>query len=272
MQLQRTFEFITPLVRPALAGQAQPAIEARSVSKIFKLYRNKVERVADALGFGTMAYGRSPPPQFPAVTDISFTIGRGEKVGIIGRNGAGKSTLLKLISGLLLPTGGSIDVAGTVQVLMYVGLGFHPEFTGRENIRASILYNGLTPEARRKAEADIIEFSELNEFLDQPLRTYSLGMRSRLQFACATAVMPDILIIDEVLAVGDSYFLTKSAERIRRLTSNGCTVLLVSHSMLQIKEYCNRVLWLDKGRLQMDDEPETTIAAYEAFMATAGAG
>lgn len=269
--MQRTFEFIRPVAPPKPARASQPAIEARSASKVFKLYRNKLERVADALGFGVMVFGRSPPPQFSAVTDLSFTIARGEKVGIIGRNGAGKSTLLKLISGLLLPSSGAIDVSGTVQVLMYVGLGFHPEFTGLENIRASILYNGLTPEGRRKAEADIIEFAELNEFLEQPLRTYSLGMRSRLQFACATAVMPDILIIDEVLAVGDSYFLAKSAERIRRLTSNGCTVLLVSHSMLQIGEYCDRVLWLDKGRLQMDDDPGKTIAAYETFMATAGA-
>ena len=252
------------------AIDARPAIDAREVSKSFKLYRNKTERIADALGLGAFAFGLTPPPDFRALTDVSFSIERGEKVGLIGRNGAGKSTLLKLIAGVLRPTSGALQVSGTVQALMYVGLGFHPEFTGRENIKASILYNGLTPQDRLRAEEDIIEFAELGEFLDQPLRTYSLGMRSRLQFGCATALTPDILIIDEVLAVGDAYFLTKCAERIKRLTAGGCTVLLVSHSMLQVDQFCGRSLWLEKGRVVMDDSTAKTIAAYETFMASVG--
>ena len=166
----------------------ETAIEARSLSKSYKLYRSKGEKVADALGLGQLAFWREPPPQFLALDNVNLQIRKGEKVGVIGRNGAGKSTLLKLISGVLHPSQGDLDVVGSVQVLMYVGLGFHPEFTGRENIRASLLYNGLTPEARKAAEADIIRFAELQDFLDQPLRTYSLGMRSRLQFACATLI------------------------------------------------------------------------------------
>ena len=246
-----------------------PAIQARSLHKSYKLYRSQKEKIADTLGLSWLTFSSQPPPTFTALNDVSFSIARGEKVGVIGRNGAGKSTLLKLISGLLQPTSGSLEVNGAVQMLMYVGLGFHPEFTGIENIRASILYNGLAPSDREQVEAEIIEFAELHEFLDQPLRTYSLGMRSRLQFACATAVKPDILVIDEVLAVGDAYFLVKCVERIRKLTDSGCTLLLTSHSMPQILDFCSRAIWLQKGGVAMDGKAETVVDAYETFMKAA---
>jgi lipopolysaccharide transport system ATP-binding protein len=247
------------------------AIEARSLRKSYRLYRNQREKIADALGIGWLASAGQPPPRnFVALDDVTFNVGRGERIGIVGRNGAGKSTLLKLISGLLQPTSGSLVVIGSVQVLMYVGLGFHPEFTGLENIRASLLYNGLTPEARKEAEEEVIAFAELNEFLYQPLRTYSLGMRSRLQFACATAVKPEILIVDEILAVGDAYFLLKCAQRVRKLVDTGCTLLLASHSTPQILDFCTRALWVEKGNLADDGSAADVVRDYEQFMARLG--
>ena len=243
------------------------AIEAVSLSKTYKLYRNQKEKIADALGMGRLVYGQKPPDVYTALKDLNFSIGRGEKVGIVGRNGAGKSTLLKLISGLLQPTSGTITIAGSVHMLMYIGLGFHPEFTGRENIKASILYNGLSQDIQEQVELEIAEFAELKEFLDQPVRTYSLGMQSRLQFACATAVKPDILVIDEVLAVGDAYFLAKCIDRINKLVNSGCTLLLVSHSMQHILEFCDRAIWLEQGRITSDGNADIVVDTYNSFMA-----
>jgi lipopolysaccharide transport system ATP-binding protein len=257
-------------IAPAVADTGN-AIEADAVSKAYRLYRNQREKIADALGLGWLAFAGHPLPNtFTALDNVTFNIRRGERVAIVGRNGAGKSTLLKLISGVLQPTSGTLRVNGSVQVLMYVGLGFHPEFTGLDNIRASLLYNGLSADERRSAEADIIAFAELGEFLYQPLRTYSLGMRSRLQFACATAVNPDILVIDEILAVGDAYFLVKCAHRVRKLVDTGCTLLLASHSPPQILEFCTRAIWIERGTLTEDGAAEGVMTNYERFMARMG--
>ena len=263
--LRTSEKLAAPAERSRLA-----AIEARSVDRSYKLYRSQKEKIADALGVGWAVFGSKPPPNFPALTDVSFRVAHGERVGVVGRNGAGKSTLLKLVSGLLRPTAGTLTVNGSVQMLMYVGLGFYPEFTGLENIRASILYNDLPPDVRKHAEAEIIAFAELHEFLHQPLRTYSLGMRSRLQFACATALRPDILIIDEVLAVGDAYFLNKCVERIRKLTDTGCTLLLASHAMPQILNFCDRAVWIEKGQLAMDSDASAVVNSYQKFMQSLG--
>lgn len=243
------------------------AIEACSVDKCYRLYGSHKQKIAAALGLGWLFPNSSPIAKFPALRDVNFQIRRGEKVGIIGRNGAGKSTLLKLVSGHMHPSAGTLTVNGCVQMLMFVGLGFHPEFTGIENIRASILYNGLPFESHAQVEADIIEFAELGDFLFQPLRTYSLGMQSRLQFACATAIAPDVLVVDEVLAAGDSYFLGKCNERIKRLTSSGCTLVMVSHSTQQINEFCDRAIWLEKGRITSDGNVGDVIETYESFIA-----
>lgn len=243
-----------------------PAINARDVSKSYKLFSNRKQRILDALGV------RISVPTYVALRNFNLKIATGERVGVVGRNGAGKSTLLKMIGGFISPTSGSLDIAGSVQVLMHVGLGFHPDFTGRENIRASILYNGLPPGARSQAEKEIIEFVELDMFLDQPLRTYSLGMRSRLQFACATAMMPEILVIDEVLAVGDTYFLARCRRRMQQLTANGCTLLLASHSVQQINDFCERAIWIDQGTLRMDGSAASVTAAYQDFMLALDSG
>ena len=203
--------------------------------------------------------------EFSALKNVSLTIGKGEQIGVVGRNGAGKTTLLKLLTGNFAPTTGKIAINGTVQALMQTGLGFHPDFTGEENLRSALTYNGLTGAQFKEALADAIEFVELDEFLQQPFKTYSLGMRSRLQFAAATAIHPDILIVDEVLGAGDAYFSGKSAARMKHLTSGGCTLLLVSHSMQQVSQFCQRCIWLEAGEMVMDGPALSVVRAYEEY-------
>ena len=214
---------------------------------------------------------------------MSLVVRRGERIGVIGRNGAGKTTLLKLITGNFAPTRGTVVVNGSVQALINIGLGFHPEFTGYENIRASLVYNGLAEAELDAAVADIVDFVELDEYLHQPIKTYSLGMQSRLYFATATAIRPDILIIDEVLGAGDAYFSAKSADRMKRLTSSGSTLLLVSHSMTQNSTVLRRGD-LDReragdaarrgayGHQRLREIHQRTRAGQEGFLVTAAVG
>lgn len=251
---------------PTDAGErpAAIAIEARALEKAFKVYPSPIAQVADAIGLGRFL--RVAAKEFIAIKGLNLRIAHGERVGIIGRNGAGKTTLLKLITGVIAPTSGSIVVNGNVQALMQVGMGFHPELSGLQNIRGALIYNGLSGSKLDQAIEDVLSFSELNEFLDRPLKTYSLGMKSRLQFAAATAVRPEILIVDEILGAGDAYFAVKSAERMRRLTQSGCTLLLVSHSMSQIHQFCKRVIWMEQGKILADGEPVDVINSYEEFI------
>ncbi len=246
---------------------AQPAVQARSVSKLYKLYPSARHQLFDLLGLYNLAAKWRPQfPEFSALDGIDLSISPGDRIGIIGRNGAGKTTLLKLISGTLEPTAGTIDVRGEIQALMQVGIGFHPEFNGLENIRASLLYSELDTNQRKAAEADIIEFCELGDFLTQPLKTYSLGMQSRLQFACATAIKPEVLIIDEILGAGDAYFAAKSALRMERLTGSGCTLILVSHSMGQIMQFCDQVVWIEQGKIAAKGRARDVVNRYERFI------
>jgi lipopolysaccharide transport system ATP-binding protein len=243
------------------------AIQLKNVSKTYRLFDSQKAQLLALLGFSCFGFGkRSNIREFTALRDISLEVPRGQRLGIIGRNGAGKTTLLKLISGNFSQTSGEIAVKGELQALMSTGLGFHPEFTGRENIQASLQYNGLSVSEYASAIQDIIDFCELGEFIDQPVKTYSLGMLSRLQFACATSIKPDILIVDEVLGAGDAYFSVKSANRMERLTKNGTTLLLVSHSMPQILQFCNRVIWMDAGRIRSDGNTRQVVGEYEVFM------
>jgi lipopolysaccharide transport system ATP-binding protein len=241
------------------------AIACVGVSKSYRLYNSPAEQALDILGLGWIRRSGTQPKTYVALDDVTLRIVPGERVGLIGRNGAGKTTLLKLISGNFAPTVGKISVNGDVQALMSVGIGFHPDFTGYQNIESSLAYSGLEGSALQDAIADIVDFVELGDFLNQPIKTYSLGMRARLQFATATAVSPEILIIDEVLGAGDAYFAVKSAARMQRLTSSGCTVLLVSHSMQQILQYCKRTVWLDGGRILEDGEALPVVKAYERW-------
>lgn len=206
--------------------------------------------------------GRAGEQEFWALNDVSLTIRRGEVVGIVGRNGAGKSTLLKTISRVLRPTVGRLVVRGRVTPLLELGAGFHPEQTGRENV---YLNSTLLGHSRREVDAalpTIVEFSGLQAFLDAPVRTYSTGMVGRLGFAIATAWSPDILILDEILGVGDSAFQEKCALRIAEMREHASTVLLVSHSMDSIRMMCQRVIWIDHGNVKADGPTETVIAQY----------
>ncbi len=185
---------------------------------------------------------------------------------MIGRNGAGKTTLLKLVTGGLVPTEGSIHVDGSVQALLDAGGGLHPEFTGIENIRAALTYQGLSSGELRGAERDIDDFTELGEFLHQPFKTYSLGMQARLAFAIATTVEPDILIVDEVLGAGDAYFLGKSVERMRDLVAGGATALIVSHALDQIARFCDEAVWLERGRVVGRGPTTEVLKEYDKYI------
>jgi lipopolysaccharide transport system ATP-binding protein len=244
-----------------------PAIVLDGIAKVYRLYDSPTEQALDVFGLSRLRFWRTPRyHDKAALEDVSLVVRRGARIGIIGRNGAGKTTLLKLITGNFAPTRGTVVVNGSVQALINTGLGFHPEFTGYENIRASLVYNGLAETELEAAIADIVDFVELGEYLHQPIKTYSLGMQSRLYFATATAVRPDILIIDEVLGAGDAYFSAKSAERMQRLTSSGATLLLVSHSMTQILQFCEEAIWMENGRMMVRDTALTVINAYEKFI------
>lgn len=261
--------------RPDQTGGAS-AIVAKRVSKRYKLFSDARQMVVHQFGLRDLPLIRRPPiPEFTALEDITFELARGERIGLIGRNGAGKTTLLKLITRSIGPTSGEIEVNGTVQALMQTGIGFHPEFTGRQNIDATLQYFGLHGEQYQAAMDDVISFVELGKYLDQPYNTYSLGMQSRTQFAVATAFKPDILLIDEIMGAGDGYFAAKSADRMKKLIGSGCTMILVSHSGETIEQFCDRVIWLRDGRVYRDGDAQSVLSEYEqemAIFASAGAG
>jgi lipopolysaccharide transport system ATP-binding protein len=245
---------------------AEPAIRLDNVHKVYRLYTSVRDQAVDVLGLSPLFFWRrNRYREFSALNGVNLTVGRGERIGVLGRNGAGKSTLLKLITGNFQPTSGTVTINGRVQALMSVGLGFHPEFSGYDNIRSSLLYNGLPLDELEAAIADVVQFVELGDFLERPVKTYSLGMRSRLEFAAATALRPDILIVDEVFGAGDAYFTAKSAQRMHGLAQSGATLILVSHSMQQILEFCERSIWLEAGRVVYEGSSLDAIKAYEEF-------
>jgi lipopolysaccharide transport system ATP-binding protein len=245
-----------------------PAIRLRGVGKLYKLFARRRDHMLDAAGLGGLLRWRGVTPRmFWALRNVDLDVPHGRRLGIVGRNGAGKSTLLKIITGALSPTEGQVDVDGRVQALFEAGSGFHPEFTGYENIDASLTYQGLDNEAIRAATEDIAEFTELGEFLGQPLKTYSLGMQARLAFAVATATRPRILIVDEVLGAGDAYFASKSSERMRTLVEqSGATILLVSHDTSAILRYCDECIWVERGRIAQRGRALDIVNVYEGFI------
>lgn len=204
--------------------------------------------------------------EFMALQDISLEVRRGESWGIIGRNGSGKSTLLKLITGILRPYKGSVAVTGSVAPLLELGAGFDMELTGRENIMMNGLILGMTKAQVEERFEDIVEFSELREFLDVPVKNYSSGMKSRLGFAVATSAKADILIADEVLATGDQAFQKKCEARMNNLLSGGTTLLFVSHSIAAVRRMCQKVLWLDAGHERASGDAETILEKYNEVM------
>ena len=243
------------------------AIKLENVSKVYRLYGSQRAQLLDVIGLTRLGFGSSAATkEFVALKDITLDVPRGKRIGIVGRNGAGKTTLLKLICGNFAPTSGTISVKGRVQALLSMGVGFHPDHTGRENVHASLQYNGLARSEYQAAMAEIIDFCELGQFIDQPFKTYSLGMQGRLMFAAATAIKPEILIIDEVLGAGDAYFVAKSKQRVDQLVNSGCTMLLVSHGMSTILELCEDAVWLDSGNVRMQGDAFRVVKAFEEEM------
>ncbi|MEZ5730011.1 MAG: ABC transporter ATP-binding protein [Burkholderiaceae bacterium] len=239
-------------------------ISAVGLGKMYRMYRHPRDKVIDAFGLGRlMPWKRDYFKEFWALRDLGFEIRRGERVGLVGRNGAGKSTLLKIIAGNITQTEGSIRIGGEVQALMELGTGFHPEFTGRENIHASLAYHGLD-RAQIEARVDeIVDFAELDDFIDQPIKSYSAGMYARLAFSTATSIEPEVLIIDEVLGAGDAYFAGKCIERMRRLTTDrGVTVLFVSHDVSAVQQLCSRAIWIDRGTVVEDGDTQDVVKSY----------
>ena len=243
------------------------AIRLTGVGKMYRLHDSRWASFAEAVGINRiLASPNEPRREMWALRGIDLDLPKGHRIGIIGRNGAGKSTLLKLITGNLAPTEGEVKVTGTVQALMTAGQGFHPEFDGFENMRAALTYQGLNRHEMKAAIDDIVEFTELEEFLDQPIKTYSSGMLARLAFAVATAIKPEILIIDEMLGAGDGYFLAKSSERMRALVDSGASILLVSHSTEQITLICEETIWLDRGQVVQRGPSLEVVKAYQQFI------
>ena len=237
-------------------------IKAENVSVKYLMAYDRIKSMKEYLV--QLVKGNIQYEEFWALQDVSFEVKKGEVLGIIGHNGAGKSTLLKVISGILKPTSASVQVNGTVVPMLELGSGFDFDLTGRENVFLNGAILGYPEQFLKEKYGEIVEFSELGQFIDVPLRNYSSGMVMRLAFSIATVVQPDILIVDEILAVGDADFQEKSKRRMLELMGGGTTVLFVSHSLGQIQEMCDRVLWLEKGRLKMAGKTETVCAMYQA--------
>ena len=238
------------------------SIQVENLGKAYKHYARPIQRVYDWASLGRRQHYRQTWP----IRGVSFAVEAGEAVGVIGPNGAGKSTLMKLIRGVIAPTTGSVRVDGALSALD-LGLGFHPDFTGLENLFAAGPLLGLASEAVAERVPEIEAFAEIADVLDRPVRTYSTGMRMRLAFSLATTFRPQILVIDEALAVGDAYFQQKCVRRIEEFREQGTTLLLVSHDQAAIKRLCDRVLLLDEGILVRDGDPQRVLEYYTGVIA-----
>jgi len=236
-------------------------LRIRNLGKAYKRYSHKWGRLAEWIGLGQ----RHQPCWI--LRDIDLDVAPGEAVGVIGVNGAGKSTLLKLIAGTTHPTTGTIERGGRLAALLELGIGFHPEFTGRQNVWISAALSGLDAATIAACMTDIEAFADIGDYIDQPVRTYSSGMQVRLAFAVATAVRPDILVVDEALAVGDVFFQQKCFDRIRDFREAGTTLLFVSHAMSTVYALCDRAILLEGGVIKQDAEPRRVIDLYNATIA-----
>ena len=238
---------------------SESMLEVRNMGKCYQIYEKPHHRLMQIL-FGRV--GKSFYREFWALRDISFTVPKGRILGVLGKNGAGKSTLLQIICGTLSPSHGEVYIRGRVAALLELGSGFNPEFTGIENIYMNAQILGLTKEQTDAKLDDILEFADIGEFVQQPVKTYSSGMFARLAFAVVIHVKPDILIVDEALSVGDAWFQHKSMARMRQLMESGCTVLFVSHSIDAVRALCDEAIWLEKGLIKMQGNVTEVTNAY----------
>lgn len=236
------------------------AIRVSNVTKTYKLYKGQKERLLDLLL--PVSYGET----FHALRDVNFEAHKGDTVGFVGINGSGKSTLLNIIAGIVPETTGTVDVKGDISYIS-VASGMKETLTGRENIEMKCLMLGLSPKEIQVLEPQIVDFADLGKFIDQPVKSYSSGMKSRLGFAISVSVNPDVLIIDEALSVGDKTFAQKCLDKINEFKKQGKTILFVSHSAHQIKKFCDKVYWLEYGRTKAYGPTEEVMKEYDAFIA-----
>ena len=246
-----------------------PAVDVRALTKLYRRWGGKrsIGTLKSALLSGKPGRALAPDAGVPALRDVTFQVAPGETVGVVGPNGSGKSTLLKVLSGILQPTSGSVSVRGRLAALLELGAGFHPEISGRENILINGLLLGLTKREIARRFDDIVRFAELEEFLDAPVKTYSSGMAVRLGFSIAAHCDPDVLLVDEVLAVGDEAFARRSLEKFAEFERAGKTLLFVSHDLALVAERCRRAIWLDHGRIAADGPSAETVARYRESVA-----
>lgn len=237
-------------------------VKASSISKVYTLYDKPIDRLKESLSIRKKEYGS----KYYALNDVTFNIEKGDTVGIIGGNGAGKSTLLKIITGVLTPSSGNINIIGKVSAILELGAGFNTEYTGLQNIYLNGTMSGYSKKDMEKRVSKIIDFADIGDFIHQPVKTYSSGMFARLAFAVAINVDPDILIVDEVLAVGDVRFQTKCIDKMKELQKQGTTIIFVSHSSDQVKRFCNSAIWLDKGKVKEIGDASIIVDMYEEFM------
>lgn len=238
----------------------EPAVRLRDLTKVYRLYDRPVDRLLEVVT------GRRRGRDIEAVAGVSLAIPPGSVLGLVGENGAGKSTLLKLVAGISAPTSGSVEVRGAVASILELGAGFHPDFSGRENARLNASILGVPPQRIGGLLERTHEFSELGDFFDRPVRTYSSGMVMRLAFTVATEVDPAVLIIDEALAVGDGHFQKKSVDRIVAFRDAGKTILFCSHAMYFITTLCDRAAWMAQGRLVLEGEAPEVVRSYENYL------
>jgi ABC-type polysaccharide/polyol phosphate transport system ATPase subunit len=239
------------------------AIELSHVTKIYRRYGGKqFATLKSALLRRSILRDLQPSETFPALSDVSFTVPRGSTFGVVGRNGSGKSTALKLVAGITKPTSGTVRVAGRISALIELGAGFHPEISGRENVFINGIMLGLSKREIQNRFDAIVDFAELREFIDAPVKTYSSGMYMRLGFAVAINVDPDVLLVDEVLAVGDEGFTHKCLDKFSEFRRRGKTILLVTHSLNLVERFCDEAVWLDDGRKTAEGDPKRVVDAY----------
>ena len=240
------------------------AIEVRNVSKVYRRYARKRQfaTLKSALLSRSLVRDLKPDDTFSALNDVTFSLPRGRTLGVIGRNGSGKSTLLKLVAGITKPTSGTVSVQGRISALIELGAGFHPEISGRENVFINGIMLGLTKREITRRFDEIVEFAEMKDFIDAPVKTYSSGMYMRLGFAVAIHVDPEVLLVDEVLAVGDEGFTHKCLDKFAEFKRRGKTILLVTHSLGLVERFCDDALWMDAGRLKAMGDPKRVVGAY----------
>src|SRR6187401_984385 len=241
-----------------------PAIDVLNVSKVYRRYarRRQFATLKSALLDGSLLGDLKPDETFQALKNVSFQVPKGCTYGVIGSNGSGKSTLLKCVAGITRPTEGDVKVDGRISALIELGAGFHPEISGRENIFINGIMLGLTKKEIQHRFDEIVEFAELQEFIDAPVKTYSSGMYMRLGFAVAVHVDPEVLLVDEVLAVGDQGFTHKCLDKFGEFRRRGKTILLVTHSLGLVERFCDEALWLDGGKVRGEGDPRRVIGAY----------